>query len=95
MNLNRVTVFTIFLIMIYFNEHLTVQSVKIKSNSVSNGKVKRALTFPRGAICGLQAAIAIPLDLAVLDVFVANNFEANYGLPTMATDFTQGPAVVS
>lgn len=55
---------------------------------------KRAVTFPLGAVCGVLVAIAIPLDLQALDVFLSHNFEANYELPVEASDLTKGPAWV-
>ncbi|KAM8708213.1 hypothetical protein ACLKA7_015222 [Drosophila subpalustris] len=40
------------------------------------------LFFPRGGSIGLLAAVAIPLDLAYRNVYMAFNFESNYGLPS-------------
>ncbi|XP_037957055.1 uncharacterized protein LOC119686993 [Teleopsis dalmanni] len=38
--------------------------------------------YTRGSNYGLLAALAIPLDLPNRNIYVAYNFEANYGLPT-------------
>ncbi|EDV97928.1 uncharacterized protein LOC6557908 [Drosophila grimshawi] len=40
------------------------------------------LFFPRGSSIGLLTAVAIPLDLTYRNVYMAFNFESNYGLPT-------------
>jgi len=34
--------------------------------------------------------MAIPIDTAKRNVFLSYTFEANYGLPTQSTHFTQG-----
>ncbi|XP_034101964.1 uncharacterized protein LOC117566533 [Drosophila albomicans] len=40
------------------------------------------LFFPRGGSIGLLSAVAIPLDLTYRNVYMAFNFESNYGLPS-------------
>ncbi|EDW69813.1 uncharacterized protein [Drosophila virilis] len=52
---------------------LIVLSVKLTS---------AVLFFPRGGSIGLLAAVAIPLDLTYRNVYMAFNFESNYGLPS-------------
>ncbi|XP_063702336.1 uncharacterized protein LOC134832281 [Culicoides brevitarsis] len=50
--------------------------------------------FPGGA-AGMLFAVAIPLDLPkYYNVFMSYNFEANYRVPTMVTDFTKGPTLL-
>ncbi|XP_004523024.1 uncharacterized protein LOC101453383 [Ceratitis capitata] len=39
------------------------------------------VAFPRGGSQGYLAAVAMPLDLPQKNVFMAFNFESNYGLP--------------
>ncbi|XP_054735848.1 uncharacterized protein LOC129242933 [Anastrepha obliqua] len=39
------------------------------------------IAFPRGGSQGYLAAVAMPLDLPNRNVYMAFNFEANYGLP--------------
>uniref|UniRef100_A0A0A1XFP0 Cytochrome P450 52E2 n=1 Tax=Zeugodacus cucurbitae TaxID=28588 RepID=A0A0A1XFP0_ZEUCU len=39
------------------------------------------VAFPRGGSLGYLTAVAIPLDLPNKNVYVAFNFEANYGIP--------------
>lgn len=55
---------------------------------------KRALTYPPGAICGALVAVAVPLNLPNFNVFLSFNFEANYGLPSKSSDYTNGPSWV-
>ncbi|EDW19024.1 uncharacterized protein LOC6582863 [Drosophila mojavensis] len=45
-------------------------------------QVQALFFFPRGASIGLLAAVAIPLDLTYRNVYMAFNFESNYGLPS-------------
>lgn len=44
---------------------------------------------------GILFAIAVPLELPKLyNVFMSYNFEANYRVPTMSSDFTKGPSLL-
>uniref|UniRef100_A0A1I8QBW6 Uncharacterized protein n=1 Tax=Stomoxys calcitrans TaxID=35570 RepID=A0A1I8QBW6_STOCA len=47
----------------------------------SLAQVGAIVFFPRGASYGMISAIAIPLHLPHRNVYMAFNFEANYGLP--------------
>lgn len=44
------------------------------------------LSFSRQYI----VALALPVDIKDRNVYMSNNLEANYALPTNSTDFTQG-----
>ncbi|XP_023178391.2 uncharacterized protein LOC111604524 [Drosophila hydei] len=49
---------------------------------LSTQQARSLLFFPRGGSIGLLAAVAIPLDLTYRNVYMAFNFESNYGLPS-------------
>lgn len=62
------------------------------SNSILH--TEALLFFPGGA-AGMIFAVAIPLDLPKLyNVFLSYNFESNYRVPSMSTDFTKGPTLL-
>ncbi|XP_055697839.1 uncharacterized protein LOC129798622 [Phlebotomus papatasi] len=52
---------------------------------------KRFLAFPINSATGVLVAIAVPLIIPHRNVFVSYNFEANYNMPTTATDLIPGP----
>lgn len=62
---------------------------------ILNSLLTEGLLFFPGGAAGMIFAVAIPLELPKLyNVFMSYNFESNYRVPTMATDFTKGPTLL-
>ncbi|EDO63475.2 AGAP004006-PA [Anopheles gambiae str. PEST] len=51
---------------------------------------KRTLVFTSDSATGILFALSVPLLIPDRNIFLAYNFEANYGMPGKASDFTQG-----
>uniref|UniRef100_A0A182K734 Uncharacterized protein n=1 Tax=Anopheles christyi TaxID=43041 RepID=A0A182K734_9DIPT len=51
---------------------------------------KRTLVFTSDSATGILIALSVPLLIPDRNIFLAYNFEANYGMPGKASDFTQG-----
>ncbi|XP_055706866.1 uncharacterized protein LOC129803954 [Phlebotomus papatasi] len=79
-----------FMIFLFFV--LDLKLIFATSAKVS-GRVKRVVAYPTNSATGILVAIAIPLDLPHRNVFVSYNFEANYNMPTRASDLVPGPLV--
>uniref|UniRef100_A0A1B0CF02 Secreted protein n=1 Tax=Lutzomyia longipalpis TaxID=7200 RepID=A0A1B0CF02_LUTLO len=62
-----------------------------KSDGEKHEREKRFLAFPINSATGVLVALAIPLIIPNRNVFVSYNFEANYNMPTMASDLIPGP----
>ncbi|XP_055678117.1 uncharacterized protein LOC129786890 [Lutzomyia longipalpis] len=62
-----------------------------KSDGEKHEREKRFLAFPINSATGVLVALAIPLIIPHRNVFVSYNFEANYNMPTMASDLIPGP----
>ncbi|GAB0088582.1 hypothetical protein DMENIID0001_030390 [Sergentomyia squamirostris] len=58
---------------------------------VTKEREKRWLAFPLNSATGVLVALAIPLIIPHRNVFVSYNFEANYNMPTVASDLIPGP----
>ncbi|KAL0270707.1 UNVERIFIED_CONTAM: hypothetical protein PYX00_008017 [Menopon gallinae] len=56
-------------------------------------RMKRSVLFTPGAGMGIYLAVAWPLDLPQYEISVALNVEANYYLPTNATELAYGPQI--
>ncbi|XP_058128834.1 uncharacterized protein LOC131284132 [Anopheles ziemanni] len=54
------------------------------------GRHKRTLVFTEDSATGILIALSVPLLITGRNIFLAYNFEANYGMPGDASDFTQG-----
>ncbi|XP_059621788.1 uncharacterized protein LOC132265227 [Phlebotomus argentipes] len=72
---------------------LAVLSGVVLSESAAKvpGREKRWLAFPYNSATGVLVAIAVPLIIPHRNVFVSYNFEANYNMPTVASDLIPGP----
>ncbi|XP_053660795.1 uncharacterized protein LOC128709801 [Anopheles marshallii] len=51
---------------------------------------KRTLVFTSDSATGILIALSVPLIIPDRNIFLAYNFEANYGMPGDASDYTQG-----
>uniref|UniRef100_A0A182SG52 Uncharacterized protein n=1 Tax=Anopheles maculatus TaxID=74869 RepID=A0A182SG52_9DIPT len=65
-----------------------VWSVKVLCDGVD--RHKRTLVFTSDSATGILIALSVPLLIPDRNIFLAYNFEANYGMPGKASDFTQG-----
>uniref|UniRef100_A0AAG5CV57 Uncharacterized protein n=1 Tax=Anopheles atroparvus TaxID=41427 RepID=A0AAG5CV57_ANOAO len=54
------------------------------------GREKRTLVYTKDGATGILIALSVPLLITGRNIFMAYNFEANYGMPSEASDFTQG-----
>ncbi|KAI8117333.1 uncharacterized protein LOC111684091 [Lucilia cuprina] len=61
--------------------HITILKLLTTIVLVRLNRVNCVL-FPRGGSFGYLAAVAMPLDLPNRNVYMAFNFESNYGLPS-------------
>uniref|UniRef100_A0A182P8Y0 Uncharacterized protein n=1 Tax=Anopheles epiroticus TaxID=199890 RepID=A0A182P8Y0_9DIPT len=53
-------------------------------------RAKRTLVYTTDSATGVLFALSVPLLIPSRNIFLAYNFEANYGMPGKASDFTQG-----
>ncbi|GLV45050.1 uncharacterized protein CBL_14377 [Carabus blaptoides fortunei] len=51
--------------------------------------------FPQGTTIGIFAALAVPVDIPNKSVYVAYNFEANYGVPGNETTRVEFPPLLA
>ncbi|XP_049288489.1 uncharacterized protein LOC125766505 isoform X1 [Anopheles funestus] len=66
-----------------------VWSAEVLCGEVEN-RHKRTLVFTSDSATGILIALSVPLLIPDRNIFLAYNFEANYGMPGKASDFTQG-----
>ncbi|EEB13540.1 conserved hypothetical protein [Pediculus humanus corporis] len=52
---------------------------------------KRNVLFPSGSAMGIYLALALPVDLPQYEISMSFNYEANYILPSNATELALGP----
>uniref|UniRef100_A0A182VXL8 Uncharacterized protein n=1 Tax=Anopheles minimus TaxID=112268 RepID=A0A182VXL8_9DIPT len=64
-------------------------SVKVLCAGVVD-RSKRTLVYTSDSATGILIALSVPLLIPDRNIFLAYNFEANYGMPGKASDFTQG-----
>uniref|UniRef100_A0A182MK84 Uncharacterized protein n=1 Tax=Anopheles culicifacies TaxID=139723 RepID=A0A182MK84_9DIPT len=64
-------------------------SVKVFCAGVVD-RPKRTLVYTSDSATGILIALSVPLLIPDRNIFLAYNFEANYGMPGKASDFTQG-----
>ncbi|XP_049537073.1 uncharacterized protein LOC125951961 [Anopheles darlingi] len=65
-------------------------STELQQPEDSGDRQKRSLVFTFNSATGILIALSVPLLITGRNIFVAYNFEANYGMPIESTDYTQG-----
>uniref|UniRef100_A0A182N6E5 Uncharacterized protein n=1 Tax=Anopheles dirus TaxID=7168 RepID=A0A182N6E5_9DIPT len=68
----------------------TVLSAEFERPGRALERQKRTLVFTSDSATGILFAVSVPLIIPGRNIFMAYNFEANYGMPGDASDFTQG-----
>ncbi|XP_053681090.1 uncharacterized protein LOC128731956 [Anopheles nili] len=83
----RITTFSVFLL-IFSIQLVGVSIAELEPLGLS--RQKRTLVFTEDSATGILIALSVPLLITGRNIFMAYNFEANYGMPGDASDFTQG-----
>uniref|UniRef100_A0A182Q2Q2 Uncharacterized protein n=1 Tax=Anopheles farauti TaxID=69004 RepID=A0A182Q2Q2_9DIPT len=65
-------------------------SIALETSDRAMERQKRTLVFTSDSATGILVALSVPLIIPGRNIFMAYNFEANYGMPIDASDFTQG-----
>ncbi|XP_058128798.1 uncharacterized protein LOC131284129 [Anopheles ziemanni] len=68
--------------------HSPIVYVVMGSSMPVERQERAALAFPVGGSMGYLLAIAIPLLVPDRNIYLSHNFEANYGVPTNATQYS-------
>ncbi|XP_050088181.1 uncharacterized protein LOC126572702 [Anopheles aquasalis] len=65
-------------------------STELQQAEDSADRHKRSLVYTYNSATGILFALSVPLLITGRNIFMAYNFEANYGMPIESTDYTQG-----